>query len=333
MEKVHMKKSVSYVLLIIALGVTALIPIRAEDLIYVAVDPCRIVDTREAGGAIAANDFRNFLVSGTLGELAVQGGKTDCLDPKAGTGREPLAISAYILAVPATESTAGVLTAYPSDQLPPPVGTGSTVNFAAGQIMGNTTNVTLCDPAGCPTDGEFAILARSTDQHVVVDVQGYYYSQESNTPVSNRLVAVDAKGVEIGVVLGISTGGDIITLTGYYTHFAFNSGLIRQRTQPLYFTDRTCGGNGGSAWIDETSLLAGTVFRDLDNSVWYLPKPAIISDNVQVFSEFSIIPESGCKEVSITLAEAQQVLSNDPTITGIPNTTPQYLPPITIEYR
>jgi len=171
-----MKKPVSFTLSMIVLGTTAFTPVKAQDeLVYVAVDPCRIVDTREAGGAITANNFRNFLVSGLLGELAVQGGKTDCLDPKAGTGQKPSAISAYVITVPATSANS-ILTAYPSDQLPPPVGTGSTVNSASGQVIGNTTNITLCDPSGsCPTDGEFAILARNTDQHVVVDVQGYFY--------------------------------------------------------------------------------------------------------------------------------------------------------------
>jgi len=154
---------------------TVFLPAKAqEDLVYVAVEPCRLVDTRVAGGVITANNFRNFRVSGTLGELAVQGGKTDCLDPKAGTGLEPLAISAYVITVPAT-TTNSILTAYPSDQLPPPVGAGSTVNSATGQVIGNTTNVTLCDSASCPADGEFAILARNTNQHVVVDVQGYFY--------------------------------------------------------------------------------------------------------------------------------------------------------------
>jgi len=141
---------------------TSLIPVNAqEDCIYVAVDPCRIVDTRNAGGAITANTantFRNFRVSGTVGELAVQGGTTDCLDPKAGTGLKPVAISAYVLAVPATSSIGGgVLTAYPSDQIPPPVGAGSTVNFAAGQIVGNPTNVTLCDPASCLLDRDIPV--------------------------------------------------------------------------------------------------------------------------------------------------------------------------------
>ena len=175
-----MRKSILLTLFTIILGSTSLIPVKAQDLVYVPVDPCRIVDTRNAGGAIIADGFRNFLVSGTVGELAVQGGTTNCLDPKAGTGLKPLAISAYVLAVPATNSTNGVLTAYPSDQPPPPAGAGSTVNFAAGQVIGNTTNITLCASSTCPTNGEFAILARRTNQHVVIDVQGYFYQQVLN---------------------------------------------------------------------------------------------------------------------------------------------------------
>ena len=147
-----------------------------EGLVYVAVDPCRIVDTRTAGGAILAETARNFLVSGSAGDLFFQGGTTDCPAPRAGS--KPLAISAYVLAVKTSTSGDGVLSAFPSNTsgATPPVGSGSTVNFTAQQNIGNTTTITLCDPTGaCPTNGEFAILARSSNQQVVIDVQGYYY--------------------------------------------------------------------------------------------------------------------------------------------------------------
>ncbi len=147
-----------------------------DELIYVAVEPCRVADTRKSSvGVINADTFRNLLVDGTAEELAVQGGTADCLNPKG--SERPVAISAYVLAVPANSSSGnGVLTAYPSDQSPPPPGTGSTVNFAQDQVIGNTTTAKVCaDGNGCPSDGELAILARNTDEHVVVDVQGYFY--------------------------------------------------------------------------------------------------------------------------------------------------------------
>lgn len=72
-----MKKSISLTLFAAILVPTAFSPAQAQDdLVYVAVEPCRLADTREAaGGTITANTFRNFRVSGTAGELAVQGGK------------------------------------------------------------------------------------------------------------------------------------------------------------------------------------------------------------------------------------------------------------------
>ena len=150
-----------------------------DELIYVAVDPCRIADTRKSAmGVINANTLRNFRIAGTSGDMAAQGGTTDCLNPKG--SERPVAVSAYILAVPADSSTGkGVLTAYPSDLPPPAAGTGSTVNFAQDQVIGNTTTVKVCVDGNCPSDGELAILARSTDEHVVIDVQGYFYQPTS----------------------------------------------------------------------------------------------------------------------------------------------------------
>lgn len=146
-----------------------------DELIYVPVEPCRVADTRQSAvGVIDANTSRNFLVAGDAEELAAQGGEVDCLNPK-GT-EQPVAVTAYILAVPAETSTGrGVLTAYPADLPPPPSGSGSTVNFAEGQVIGNTTTVTVCSDGKCPSDGELAVLARNTDEHVVIDVQGYFY--------------------------------------------------------------------------------------------------------------------------------------------------------------
>ncbi len=331
-------------LFLITLGSCLVTPVLAQDdLIYVPVDPCRIVDTRSGGGAITANTVRNFLVSGSLGELAVQGGQTDCLDPKAGTGQKPLAISAYVVAVPASGSTNGVLTAYPSHRLPPPVGAGSTVNFAPGQVIGNTTNITLCDQVTCPTDGEFAILARNTNQHVVVDIQGYFYPSSA----VKRLVVVDANGGDIAFA---STPGrlgtvNIVSSTGYYSSMYPGKGRLAIYTT-LYFTDTTCGGNGGTAWIDYSfafAFIPGTVFDNnnyetagssdtwLTNDLWYLPQSATFSNNLIVGSSKAPWSGSFCNAATGNLLEAAQVFENDPAITGIANTP--YPAPITLEYR
>jgi len=145
-----------------------------EELVYVAVEPCRVADTRQSSeGVIAANTVRNFRVAGTSSQLAAQGGESDCENPKS--DEDPVAVAAYVIAVPNDSSTGkGVLSVYPSDESPPPVGSGSTVNFASDQTIGNTTIATLCT-SGCPAGGELAVLARNTDEDVVIDVQGYFY--------------------------------------------------------------------------------------------------------------------------------------------------------------
>jgi hypothetical protein len=217
----HMNK---FVLLasVAVLAASDLSPAQAQDeLIYVAVEPCRIVNTRKsAAGVINANTFRNFLVAGSSEELAVQGGTADCANPKG--AEQPVAISAYIIAVPADSSIGqGVLTAYPSDIPTPPVGTGSTVNFAKDQTIGNTTTVKVCADSDCPFDGELAVLARNTDEHVIVDVQGYFYSPTllpgyeivqaafvtagSNTLNAEAICPAGKKALGGGGSLGVST--------------------------------------------------------------------------------------------------------------------------------
>lgn len=251
-----MKSSILSSLFMIMLGATAIAPAHAQDdLVYVAVDPCRIVDTRNAGGDISTNNFRNFQVSGTVGELAVQGGNSDCLDPKATTGQKPLAVSAYVLAVPASGSGSGVLTAYPSDQLPPPVGAGSTVNFAAQQIIGNTTNITLCDPAGCPTDGEFAILSRNTSQHVVIDVQGYFYPMNMQSSSVSEFIGFTTATFDGAQGVATYTGACGVDYAG--SHMCTSEEFLNSKTFPA---------TSGNGWIRPTYVPAGSNIRDMSGA-------------------------------------------------------------------
>lgn len=182
-------KKLSAVLVTTILATSGFSPAQAQDdLIYVAVEPCRVADTRKSSeGVIKAGTFRNIQVTGTTVTLAVQGGQANCPNPKA--GRTPVAVAAYILAIPNDSSIGkGVLSAYPSNQPPPPVGSGSTVNFAKDQTIGNTTIATLCT-SNCPPDGELAVTVRNSDEDVVVDVQGYFYSINDIGNCSNADIA------------------------------------------------------------------------------------------------------------------------------------------------
>jgi len=151
------------------------VSVAQEELIYVAVEPCRIVNTRKATeGAIKSGSVRKFKVWGTDRQLAYQGGLVNCPNPKGDV--PPAAVAAYVIAAPAASSSGdGVLTVFPSNLPTPAQGSGSTVNFAAGQVIGNTTIATICNEPSCQEDGELAILSRNSDEDVIVDIQGYFY--------------------------------------------------------------------------------------------------------------------------------------------------------------
>jgi hypothetical protein len=208
------------------------IPAQAqENLIYVAVEPCRLVETRPAlGGAgpIPESGTRNFLVYGDEADLSSQGGAAGgCAHPREDSGVEPLAISAYVVGVPTATSGAGHLTAYPSDG-PEPDNASATVNYEAQQVNGNTTNVTLCQPGPtCPTDGQMAIKAFTTDQNVVIDVQGYFYPATGTCP--DDMVAVGSLCVDKYEASVTNAAGD----TQY--------GLVWPPNYPCAGSGRDCG--------------------------------------------------------------------------------------------
>jgi hypothetical protein len=110
------------------------------DLVYTPVPPCRIVDTRNAGGIMAAGATRDFWVTGT--GFGSQGGVTgDCLVPFGPA-------TAAMLNIVATSSAGpGNLQAWPYAGTVP---TASTLNY--GSVSGlvsiaNGIAVTLCDPS------------------------------------------------------------------------------------------------------------------------------------------------------------------------------------------
>ena len=134
------------------------------DLVFTAVTPCRIVDTRVAGGAIAANSSRNFVgvaVSAGTG-FAFQGGSsTDCNVAAIGAS----AIAVNVTAV--TPAGAGYATVYRAGDTRP---LAASVNYAAGAIVNNSVVVGIPNPLGI-TDFTIYTFAQSD---YVVDIVGYF---------------------------------------------------------------------------------------------------------------------------------------------------------------
>jgi hypothetical protein len=133
-----------------------------EVLIYTPVTPCRIVDTRLAGGAIPPGGIRSYNVRGAV---ASQGGNPSaCPSPKG----EPRAVHINVAAVPLGN---GNIRAFPSGSASP---TASLVNYRAGvQNVANSGTIKTC--FNCTRD--INIQSNFGTAHVVIDVLGYYYAK------------------------------------------------------------------------------------------------------------------------------------------------------------
>ncbi len=134
----------------------------ANDLVFVPVTPCRIIDTRVAGGLIPANGERNFDVSETASFAAQGGDAGDCGVSAAG----PFAAAAINFTV-VTPTAAGYITAYPFAGTKP---LASTVNYVAGDVRGNLAIVKLNQD----DDTQDLSVYTYAGTHLVADLVGYY---------------------------------------------------------------------------------------------------------------------------------------------------------------
>ena len=159
-----------------------------RDLVFVPITPCRILDTRVAGGAIAANVVRGVDVT-AVSSYAFQGGaNSDC----GGAGSAGSFAAAAINFTVVTPSAAGYITAYPVNGTQP---LAATVNYSAGDIRGNFAIVQLDQG---PAANEMNVYSFA-QTHLVADLVGYYI----NPVLSN--VAPDCVQTAAGTT--INAGG------------------------------------------------------------------------------------------------------------------------------
>jgi hypothetical protein len=142
------------------------LPTTAHPLVFVAMTPCRVVDTRANSG-----------FTGAFGPPSLVGGSSRTFPIPSSTGCAiPGVAEAYsfnITVVP--PGPLGFITAYPTGQ---PVPLAATVNSPQGFIVGNAAIV----PAG--TNGAIDVYA-SDPTDIVVDINGYYASVISGFPTAN----------------------------------------------------------------------------------------------------------------------------------------------------
>lgn len=141
-----------------AAGVPELSP---ADGIFRPIAPCRIADTRYAGGIIVPGAPRDFIASGIAGNDYSSQGGTTCNIPISAT-----AIHVNIGTTGQTNN--GYLKAYPYLATPP---NASILNYRTGVAIANAATLKICGKA-CSRDLTFSAHTGST--HVFLDVLGYY---------------------------------------------------------------------------------------------------------------------------------------------------------------
>jgi hypothetical protein len=140
------------------------------ELVFTPLAPCRIIDTRSAGGPIAAGTTRDFDVAGAL---SGQGGAPDCGGPE---GRAT-AVAVNLVAV--NPAGAGNLRAWAFGQ---PVPTASVINYGSGNIA-NAVVLPICNPAAGTCTRDFTVRADASATQLVADVVGYFHSPFLRTVV------------------------------------------------------------------------------------------------------------------------------------------------------
>ncbi|MGN6152273.1 MAG: hypothetical protein ACTHOH_09735 [Lysobacteraceae bacterium] len=184
----------------------------AADLVYTPVTPCRILDTRVAGGTLAAGFTRDFnAVVGSGGNFSTQGGSaTDCGVVSAGQAAVVINLTAV------TPNGAGFATAYPFGTTRP---LASSVNYTAGAIVNNSIVVKLPTPL---TTKDFTVYTFASSDFVA-DIVGYYSPPAATALECSRqlgnFVSVPANTYGFGVSATCPTG---YTATGLGIEAAAN---------------------------------------------------------------------------------------------------------------
>lgn len=200
-----------------------------NDLVYTPIQPCRIVDTRVAGGAIAANSTRNFIGINASNFTAQGGSATNC-----GT----LGLSATALALNTTAvspSIAGYATVYPYGTTQP---LASSVNYTAGAVVNNAIIAQIPNPL---SSFDFTIYSFA-QSHYVVDIVGYFAP-----PVATALQCTDTADTVVSVAAGGQQNAVAPACPAGYTQTATNCESSTWQMPFVYFSGGTCSAQNNSA--------------------------------------------------------------------------------------
>lgn len=159
-----------------------------NDLVFTPVTPCRIFDTRVAGGIVTAGATRSFLavaISPSANFSSQGGSNTNCNVAAVGASAVVLNVTAV------TPSNVGFTTVWKYGEARP-LAAGITYN--AGQLISNSVVVGIPNPLGILDIS----LYSSAQAHYVADIVGYFSPPEAtgfdctNTTVQSFTIAANS---------------------------------------------------------------------------------------------------------------------------------------------
>ena len=167
----------------------------ASNLLYTTLEPCRLVDTRLAGGPLAPGVSRTFNVVGVgaAGSLALHGGSpSGCPIPGFESfSRTPRVQALAVNLVAVGAAGAGNLVAWPTDQPRPAT---SVLNYASSAALHslNLGNGVLLGVRQDTLGNDITVLAQVAGTDLVVDVVGYFSSGSPTQGSQNVLLGPGA---------------------------------------------------------------------------------------------------------------------------------------------
>jgi hypothetical protein len=221
------------------------------NLAYTAVTPCRIADTRQAGGSLAVGLPRDFRVTG-VGLQGQGGSAAGCAVPQG-------PVRAVVVNFVAVNPTgAGNLRgwAYSTPPVGPPA--ASILNYAAvpGLNIANAIVIPICQgtPADCPFD--LRVQASASGSHLVMDVVGYF-SQASllaETPSPGGAVALTPICTAVQqLTVNVPSAGRVVVRASTQVYMAHVQGAADDVYVNLAATPADCtppgGAHGYRRWI------------------------------------------------------------------------------------
>ena len=200
------------------------------DLVFTPLEPCRIFDTRNAGGVITSGGVRSFdtYPYGGSANFQYQGGTNS---GNCGVAADAAAVVINVAAP--NPSSPGFLTIYPYGSTRP---VASNLDYSAGELKNNEV---IARSANGTYD--ISVYAHGAT-HVVGDVVGYFIR-----PQATALQCVDTADAVVNVAAGGTANAVAPACAAGYVQTATNCESSTWQMPFVYFSGGTCSAQNNAA--------------------------------------------------------------------------------------